>query len=66
MYKLFLFLGLFFLLLAGMTYFFQGATIGKLPGDIVIQKENYTIYIPVTTMIIVSIALSALLNIFEW
>ena len=66
MYKLFLFLGLFFLLLAGMTYLFQGATVGKLPGDIVIQKENYTIYIPITTMIIVSIALSALLNIFEW
>ncbi|PIN77859.1 hypothetical protein COV16_06425, partial [Candidatus Woesearchaeota archaeon CG10_big_fil_rev_8_21_14_0_10_34_8] len=29
-----------------------GVPIGKLPGDILIKKENFTLYIPITTMII--------------
>lgn len=32
--------------------------LGRLPGDIVISRENYSIYIPVMTMIIVSVLLS--------
>ncbi|NSW93621.1 MAG: DUF2905 domain-containing protein [Bacteroidales bacterium] len=35
--------------------------LGHLPGDIRIVKENVRIYIPVTTMIILSILLSAIL-----
>jgi DUF2905 family protein len=39
--------------------------IGHLPGDIVIQRENVTIYIPLGTMLVVSVVASlviALLN----
>jgi hypothetical protein len=32
--------------------------IGKLPGDIVIQKKNVTFYFPVATSIILSVILS--------
>ena len=32
--------------------------IGKFPGDILIKKENFTFYFPLTTSIIVSIILS--------
>lgn len=32
--------------------------LGKLPGDIAIQKKNYSFYFPVTTSIIISIVLS--------
>jgi hypothetical protein len=32
--------------------------LGRLPGDIVIQRENFTLYIPIVTMLIVSIVLS--------
>lgn len=32
-----------------------------LPGDILIERENYTIYIPIATSIIVSIILSLIL-----
>jgi hypothetical protein len=39
--------------------------LGKLPGDIHIQKENFSIYIPITTAIIISIVLSILFNIFK-
>jgi len=35
--------------------------IGKLPGDIAIEKGNYSFYFPVTTCIIISIILSFIL-----
>ena len=33
---------------------------GKLPGDIVIKKENTTFYFPIVTSIILSVVLSAI------
>jgi hypothetical protein len=36
--------------------------IGHLPGDIVIQREGVTIYIPITSMILVSIVASVVLG----
>ena len=38
---------------------------GRLPGDIVIDRPEYKFYFPVTTMIIVSIALSIILWLFR-
>ena len=35
---------------------------GKLPGDIRIQSENSRIFIPITSMIIVSVVLTLILN----
>ncbi len=32
--------------------------LGKLPGDINIKKDNFQVYIPITTSIIISIVLS--------
>jgi len=37
--------------------------LGNLPGDIRIEGENYRIYIPLATMLLVSILASILLNI---
>ena len=36
--------------------------IGKLPGDIIINKKYVKIYFPVTSMIILSIILSIIIN----
>jgi hypothetical protein len=36
--------------------------LGRLPGDILIQRENLTIYIPLGAMILVSVVLTLLLN----
>jgi Protein of unknown function (DUF2905) len=36
--------------------------LGRLPGDIVIHRDDLTIYIPITTMLIVSVVLSVLLS----
>ena len=56
------------LLIAGLGFLFTlGGKLpwfGRLPGDIVIQKKNFTFYFPVVTCIVVSILLSFLLNLF--
>lgn len=39
--------------------------LGRLPGDILIERENYRIYIPVTTAILVSLVLSVLFFLFR-
>ena len=35
--------------------------LGRLPGDIVIERENFRLYIPVATSVIVSLLLSFIL-----
>jgi hypothetical protein len=35
--------------------------LGRLPGDIAIQKPNYSFYFPITTCIIISVALTLIL-----
>ncbi|HIJ59793.1 MAG TPA: DUF2905 domain-containing protein [Nitrospirae bacterium] len=44
----------------GIILFFSAKItwIGKLPGDIIIKKENFTFYFPIATCIIISIILS--------
>lgn len=37
---------------------------GKLPGDIHIKNENSTIFIPIASMIVISLLLTLLLNLF--
>ena len=39
--------------------------LGRLPGDIVIERENFRFYFPLTTMIIVSLVLSLLVWLFR-
>lgn len=38
--------------------------LGRLPGDIVVQRERITFYFPIVTSIVVSIVLTVLLNLF--
>ena len=56
------------ILLAGLIFTFFGdrlGWIGNLPGDIRIERENFSFYFPVTTMILVSIVLSLLLHLIS-
>lgn len=39
--------------------------LGRLPGDIVINRPHLKIYIPITTMILISLVISILLRIFR-
>ena len=52
------------LLILGLVLVFAGRIpgLGRLPGDIIIQRENFTLYLPLGTMIVISIVLSVVLN----
>ena len=39
--------------------------LGRLPGDIVIERENFRLYIPIVTSILVSLALSLVFWLFS-
>jgi hypothetical protein len=39
--------------------------LGKLPGDILIKKENFKFYLPITTCILISLLLTLLFNFFR-
>jgi hypothetical protein len=49
-------------------YFFHDKLhwIGRLPGDIRIEKENFRLYIPITTMILASILFTLILRLVRW
>ena len=50
------------LIVAGLLWPWLGRLgLGRLPGDIVIERENFRLYLPITTSILVSIVLSLIL-----
>jgi len=54
--------------LAGIIiYFFHDKLqwIGKLPGDIRIEKENFRFYFPITTMLLISLLISLVIKLFR-
>jgi len=62
--------GLYLLIIGGiivivgaLIYFFHDKLhwIGRLPGDIRIERENFRVYIPITTMLIFSVLFSLIL-----
>jgi len=50
-----------------LVYFFHDYLkwIGKLPGDIRIERENFRFYFPLATMIIISVFVTVIINIFK-
>lgn len=42
-----------------------GLPLGRLPGDIVIRRGAFTMYVPITTCIIVSLVLTVILSLFR-
>ncbi len=55
---IFIFIGLFY-------PFFRDIGFGRLPGDIIIKKENSSFYFPIVTCIVVSIVISLILMFFK-
>lgn len=39
--------------------------LGKLPGDILVRRKNFTFYFPLATCIILSVILTVLINLFR-
>lgn len=54
------------LLAAGLLWpLFAKVGLGRLPGDIVIQRENFTFYFPLVTSIVLSVVLSLMFWLFS-
>lgn len=48
-----------------LTFANKAPFLGKLPGDIYIQKKNFTFYFPLSTSLVLSIFLSLILRLWS-
>ncbi|MCF6186519.1 MAG: DUF2905 domain-containing protein [Desulfobulbaceae bacterium] len=57
--------GIFFILAGLLWPWLKQIPLGRLPGDIVIEKENFRLYFPLTSSILVSLVLSLIFYLFK-
>lgn len=63
--KLLMVLGVILLAVGAILYFGEKyINLGRLPGDIHIERENFSVHFPIVTSILVSILLTVVLNLF--
>lgn len=58
-------IGIMLVIVGIVLYFGNKLGLGKLPGDIFIDKGNFKFFFPITTSIIISVVLSLLLRLFR-
>ena len=60
-------IGLAVLVIGALIYFFHDKLhwIGRLPGDIRVEKENFRFYFPITTMILFSVLLTIIIRLIK-
>lgn len=58
--KILIYLGIILIIL-GLILNYNKFNIGKLPGDIVIERDNFKLYLPITTSIIVSLLITIII-----
>ena len=61
MMRLLILIGVVFIVAGALWPWLSRLPIGRLPGDILIRRENFTFYMPITTGILLSILLSVIL-----
>ena len=59
-------LGVLLILLGVLWPWLTRLGLGRLPGDLVIERNNLRVYIPIATSIIISVVLSLLLSLLLW
>jgi Protein of unknown function (DUF2905) len=64
--KMLILLGVFIILIGFLLVIGEKIPwIGRLPGDIIIRKKNFTFYFPIVTSILISIILTLLFTLFR-
>ncbi len=63
--KIILTMGLVLVLIGVALIFGEKIGLGKLPGDIFIQKGNFTFFFPVVSSLLISLLLTLILRIFR-
>ena len=62
--RILLIVGVLLVVVGGLAVLGVKLPFGRLPGDIAIEGERGGIYVPIVTMIIVSVVLTVLFNLF--
>ncbi|ABA56833.1 conserved hypothetical protein [Nitrosococcus oceani ATCC 19707] len=65
MSRLLIILGLILVVVGVLWPWLAKLGLGRLPGDIVIERENFRFYFPITTSILISLLLSLLFWLFR-
>ena len=62
--RIFIIFGLILLAVGGLLYLLgkTGLPLGRLPGDIRFQGENFSCFFPIMTMLLISVILTIVLN----
>ena len=63
--KTLIIIGVLFILVGLLYPFLKDLGLGRLPGDIIVKKENSSFYFPIVTCIVVSIVISLILMFFR-
>ena len=58
-------MGFGLLVAAGGLLVWWGVPVGRLPGDIVVRRGSFSFYLPITTSVIVSVVVTALMALFK-
>ncbi len=62
--RVLLIVGIVLVVVGGLSLMGVRLPFGRLPGDIVIEGERGTIYIPITSMLVISLVLTLVANVF--
>jgi hypothetical protein len=62
--RVLLVIGILLVIIGGLAVFGIRLPFGRLPGDIAIEGERGGFYLPIVTMIVISVVLTILLNLF--
>ena len=63
--RLIIYAGMVIVLIGVIIYFFHDKLhwLGRLPGDIRIERDNFRFYFPITTMVLISLLLTLIINV---
>ena len=54
--------GVLLIVVGGALILAEKLGLGRLPGDLVVEKKGFRLYVPIATSIVVSLILTAILN----
>ena len=58
-------LGVAIVLLGVVWWLAERLGFGRMPGDIVVRKKNFTLYVPLVSSVVLSLVVTLLLNLFK-
>ena len=65
MQKILIYIGLIILVIGLLWPLLKELPIGRMPGDIVLQKDKFTFYFPIITCLVVSLIISIIFKFFK-